>query len=219
MIPVVAVTSGRRPLEKFLTSYVLEEGIEESYVARLEPAGKEFGIAQIKELIKEVSFSSPQRKLYVLHDFHTASLEAQNAFLKTLEEHQENIGFVMVVETKYILLPTILSRSRVISLPGSRRSEPDGRLDAHLAGFVADPQIRALGSELLEVSSQASQKRVFASILNFFRGRLLDDSKAPLVLSEALSTFAAVTGNNMNAQNALDHLLLFVRKTYTPTKT
>ncbi len=73
-------------------------------------------IADVKELTKLVNFAFPEKTAVIVKGLDTASEESQNAFLKTLEEPQENIIFILSVVSSYKLLPTIVSRCRVINV-------------------------------------------------------------------------------------------------------
>jgi DNA polymerase III subunit delta' len=52
-------------------------------------------------------------KIYILVNAHLMSVQAQNAILKVLEEPPAYVRFILTVENKSALLPTVLSRSVV----------------------------------------------------------------------------------------------------------
>ncbi len=56
------------------------------------------------------------RRLIVIEDGHYLSEEAQNAFLKTLEEPPEDTQIIMTLESPSAILPTIASRAQIIEL-------------------------------------------------------------------------------------------------------
>lgn len=71
------------------------------------------GIDEIKTVI-ENAYLTPYRgkfKFFVINDAHALTLEASNAFLKTLEEPPENTIFILVTHLLEKILPTIKSRS------------------------------------------------------------------------------------------------------------
>ena len=59
-------------------------------------------------------------KIYILVNAHLMSVQAQNAILKVLEEPPAYVRFILTVENKSALLPTVLSRSVVFRLEGDR---------------------------------------------------------------------------------------------------
>lgn len=71
-------------------------------------------IADIKDMIKFTNVSLSEKTVFFLPNFDSASLEAQNAFLKTLEEPQENLSYVLSAQNEAEVLPTIISRCNVI---------------------------------------------------------------------------------------------------------
>jgi DNA polymerase III subunit delta' len=74
-------------------------------------------IDDIRQLYEQMrsKFSSPQ---VVVIDFadRTMTTQAQNAFLKLLEEPQPNVHFILATHRPELLLPTITSRSQRIDL-------------------------------------------------------------------------------------------------------
>jgi hypothetical protein len=78
---------------------------------------KNIGIEQvhfIRNIASKSSFS--QNYTFVLiHDAHLFSLNASNAFLKTLEEPRKKIIFILIAESSNLLPQTIASRCQVIS--------------------------------------------------------------------------------------------------------
>lgn len=69
-------------------------------------------ISDTKELIAQTNIALSQT-VYFLYDFDDASVEAQNALLKRLEEPQENLFFALVARKEDKVLPTIASRCQV----------------------------------------------------------------------------------------------------------
>lgn len=56
-------------------------------------------------------------KIYIINDAHLMNVSAQNALLKFLEEPHPNIYAIMVTHDALSLLPTIVSRSQLITFP------------------------------------------------------------------------------------------------------
>jgi DNA polymerase III subunit delta' len=62
------------------------------------------------------------RKVGIIYDADRMMVQAQNAFLKTLEEPPKNSYFILVTESPNMLLPTVISRCQTISLLSNRCS-------------------------------------------------------------------------------------------------
>lgn len=93
---------------------ILEERHPDFLVIR--PLPKEIGIDQIRELRREILNRPFEAKVrFVLVEYaHTMTLEAANAFLKTLEEPSQGNIFVLESHNKRLLPPTIASRCQKI---------------------------------------------------------------------------------------------------------
>ncbi len=75
-------------------------------------------IDDIRRLQHELSLTPYQadRRVAVLPDFETATTEAANALLKTLEEPPRNVVLLLTAASEKSLLPTIVSRCEVMGL-------------------------------------------------------------------------------------------------------
>ena len=67
-------------------------------------------VPQIRELTKQTrgKFTTPQ--IYIIDDADKMNSQAQNAFLKLLEEPTPNVHFILTSHKAHLLLPTVLSR-------------------------------------------------------------------------------------------------------------
>lgn len=120
-ITLVAPTgSGKHSLALLLVSRLL--AIEPSAVERqayvkiiMAVEGKAIGIESIRELEHFLSLKVPSReavhRVVIIEDAHLLTTEAQNAFLKTLEEPPAGTVFILTSAHEQALLPTIRSRS------------------------------------------------------------------------------------------------------------
>lgn len=71
-----------------------------------------------KDLLAFTKLSISKKTAVVIEDIQTASLEALNAFLKNLEEAQENIFYIITADSLQNVIPTIISRCQVIKISG-----------------------------------------------------------------------------------------------------
>ena len=75
-------------------------------------------IPQIRELILQTRGKLTKRQVFIIDDADKMNSQAQNAFLKLLEEPAEHIHFILTSHNPHLLLPTVLSRvQRVIVRP------------------------------------------------------------------------------------------------------
>lgn len=98
-------------------------------------------------------------RLALLPAFHLATLEAQHALLKTLEEPPPRVILLLTAETAESVLPTIVSRCETISL----RSVPAAEIAAGLRARGVEP----------------AQATLLASLANGRPGRALQLAEEP----------------------------------------
>ncbi len=81
--------------------------------------GKSIGADIIRDDINETVLIKPFKykyKIYLIENFNTLTVPAQNAFLKTLEEPPSYVIFLLMTTNHNDMLPTILSRSVVLKI-------------------------------------------------------------------------------------------------------
>jgi len=97
----------------------------------IEPSeGREIQIVQIRELIQKLSlkpYSAPA-KVAIIDQAHLMNSEAQNCFLKTLEEPKGNTILILITEAPETLFPTIRSRCEIIKFYPVKISEIENYL-------------------------------------------------------------------------------------------
>ncbi len=82
-------------------------------------------VSDIRSLQKLTSLSTNIKTAFVLKNFENASIEAQNAFLKSLEEPPKNVFFLLLAQKKDNILDTIISRCEVLEIPVKKDYQKD----------------------------------------------------------------------------------------------
>ena len=77
-------------------------------------------INEVRELTKFLKLSFDKPTVFLVRNIETATEEALNAFLKTLEEPQENVKFILTATSEHKLLPTVVSRCQIIRKGGQK---------------------------------------------------------------------------------------------------
>ncbi len=106
-------------------------------------------IELVRNITAELAYPPYQHshRVCIICHFDTASIPAQNAFLKSLEEPPEYVQLILTVSSLNAILPTIASRCRVVTLdhtPTTTMSTSgdngDARLDTatHMSEHVAE---------------------------------------------------------------------------------
>ena len=79
---------------------------------------KSFTVDAVRE-IRDDAFVVPNesdKKIYILKNAHNMNEQAQNAILKILEEPPSYVYFIIVTESRSMMLETVLSRVQIFSL-------------------------------------------------------------------------------------------------------
>lgn len=71
-------------------------------------------INDVRNLIKYLNLKITKPTAIILKNIHLSTHEAQSAFLKSLEEPQENLIYILTSDNLNLILPTIVSRSKII---------------------------------------------------------------------------------------------------------
>ena len=73
-------------------------------------------IEDVRFISNWLSLQSQNQRAVVVHQIQCMTVPAQQAFLKTLEEPGENSYIILTADSETSLLPTILSRCKIIRL-------------------------------------------------------------------------------------------------------
>jgi len=149
-------------------------------LARIEDK-REIVVDQMRELLRELSMktASPQRRIVLVDEAERLNEEAQNAFLKTLEEPPHRCIIILVTASPALLLPTIVSRCQMVLFTPLAPAEMSefmktlqlGASEAALVLALADGlpgRASQLAPEIGELASRAKEllERLAAGDLN-----------------------------------------------------
>lgn len=73
-------------------------------------------IEDVRNLNNLTRLSLTSNTTYFIKNINEASEEALNAFLKNLEEPQEGLSYILTTTNESLVLPTIVSRSKVVKM-------------------------------------------------------------------------------------------------------
>lgn len=86
-------------------------------------------IEQIRNLTDHAIGKSRIDRIYIIDDADSMQHQAQNAFLKLLEEPLPHVHFILLAHDESALLPTVLSRMQFLRLPSISREQSEQILD------------------------------------------------------------------------------------------
>ncbi len=212
MIPLLLVSD-----DKVLINDYMDKLKEGSLFFEITPTTKEYSIGDIKSIIKETKVFFPKIRNYFLPDFHLSSIPAQNSFLKLLEEPPSNVQFILSTNSKNRLLPTIISRVKIVKLQGKGLQNVVGAqfIAPIITGLMNQTPTAKIPLMSFRVIDKESAQNIFYQIIIFFRKRLDSDKNSPIILKKLLRLKGLLESNNLNPQLAVDQGLIFIWKTYT----
>jgi len=133
------------------------------YYLAIRPDGASISIEAIRQLQKFLQLKTtggqPLRRAVIIEYAHNLTTEAQNAYLKLLEEPPADTVMILTADTPRALLPTILSRAQVVTvhppsqaqlapmLAASRKTEAQRQQAYSLSGGLPGLLHALLGKE------------------------------------------------------------------------
>ncbi len=88
-------------------------------VAEPNPTGEALSVEVAEGVVEDAAMGSFEggKKIYIFRNMHRQSERVQNLLLKTLEEPNENVMFLLSATSTKGILPTVLSRVKTLPLP------------------------------------------------------------------------------------------------------
>lgn len=168
-------------------------------------------IETIRTLYQRTRSRHTERQVVLIDHAEAMSTEAQNAFLKLLEEPPKKVTFVLTAPTTQALLPTILSRLQVITL---QPFDPPTLLE-WLKGQKTSVETQTL-QQLLFMSAgrPGTAIRLLDDPAHFEKHRdIMQRAKTLLTapLYERLTSIASLTVNKEDLLSLLEAMSLIVR--------
>lgn len=204
-IPHALLFSGQEGLGKkkvaleFISWILKESPINHPDFILVEPQSSQIQIDQIRELNWRISLKPLKAdfKVAIIDNAHLMTKEAQNCFLKTLEEPKGNTLIILISEYPKLLLPTILSRCQQIKFFPVKREEIENylkekglkkeKIDEILAISLGKPGIAiSLAENLEKLENFGKLKNDFEKILQMSISARLQYAK---VILEKFSLF------------------------------
>ncbi|MEJ2441753.1 MAG: hypothetical protein P8Y06_02425, partial [Patescibacteria group bacterium] len=121
------------------------DNLTNNLIKRLKVKPLEYPLIKIKDVRELESFtrlSIDKPTGILIKDINTASTEALNAFLKNLEEPQENIVYILTANSTQNLPSTIISRCQILKAQGKKDLDKKG--EKELSRFIESNEIQKL---------------------------------------------------------------------------
>lgn len=214
IMPILLKSVGQVKTNKFIVDYLKSNSIYEYNVYRVTPEKEELSIAEVREVKKELVFSSTTARLIIFERFESASIEAQNALLKTLEERNHSIHYILIASRTDKILPTVLSRTKLVELekPLKKESKMSKLIPEIIASIKKTPNDPSLSS--VTGFDRKKGAEFMMELLKYYQIEIADDRTAPEIIKKILATLRLFENNNLNPQLTVDNLLIYISKRY-----
>lgn len=179
----------------------------------LRKTGSSIGIDEVKEVQKDMIFKpfELQYQIAIIMDSQFLTDEAQNAFLKTLEESSDFSIYILLLNNERNLLPTILSRGTKHYIKAQKEQEIE-----HLRPEILDNE---LADQFQTIEIMAKEKNddlliMLNELANYFRELLRKDIqsggdvKESLTRVELVNTAIARLKANGNKRLVVENLFI-----------
>ena len=113
---------GKSVLAKNIGFQILGKNEDKQYVDlvewKAEKSKNTIGVNSIRTLIEEINKKpyESNKKVIIIYEAHKMTVQAQNAFLKTIEEPPRNVTMILLCENLEVILDTIKSRCQIHKL-------------------------------------------------------------------------------------------------------
>lgn len=204
MIPQIVVYKKESLFSLFLKEFIEKNKIPRRLIFEIKPTKEEIGIDQIREIKKIVSIKTQKKKLILFYSFQKATTEAQNAFLKILEEKGEDNYFLMGTTSIHQILPTVLSRSMIINLKKSVDTD-NKKIEIEIDNFFAK-------RDFVVKSKEEAKEIIMALILNLYEKKKHHLSHLPLLIKKGIEFLRLLEDNNLSPQLTVDNYLILIKK-------
>lgn len=213
MLPILIVSSSQKDLDIYVESVRQKHQIPAHAIFYIVPEKEELTIGQIREVRKETILHHPYPRLFLLASFDHANAEAQNALLKTLEEQNERNLFILTASVFENVLPTIRSRAEIVFLRSTETDTITSETEALLTAIEKSPSPAFLGHpSIVGINREKAIVMLRQIILLLHRKLRLGSSVSANTLKKTMEIADLLQNNNLNAQMAVDTVLIFYSK-------
>lgn len=169
------------------------------------------GIDEIRTVIKEAAFSKDESHIFIhcLLNAHQMTEQAQNAFLKLLEEPPTQTLYILQTPRLQTILETVQSRCLVINL-NQVKIKPPLKISLDLAEWINNRQ-EITYSEIINLISQIKDKKEALDVILDILNLLKKDHQKPAIIKEILLSTYQQINQNINVKLALENCFFLIK--------
>lgn len=161
-------------------------------------------IADVRELKDFLKINLPSKTAIVINNFSSATVDAQNALLKELEEPQEKLIYILTTSTLENILPTIVSRCELIEIFDSENVSQE--IEREIKKFL-NTEIGEKLQKISAIKDRGEAIEFMENIIKVGHKLLLTSAIDTEVLEEANKTLGYLKSNG-NVQLQLTNFVI-----------
>ena len=169
-------------------------------------------IDDLREILSRVNHATERRNVFLIHEIERMNREAANFFLKTLEEPPPRTTFILTTNNLPLLLPTIVSRCRVLNFGNVAPSAIEKMLREKFPELGSDERRRVVNFAMgkpIRAARLAADPTVFREFKEYFE-RLKNLLERPNI-ADKLAFAEKVSASNPETQKFLEAFAYFLR--------
>ncbi len=198
-----------------ISSFLKKEKIN-PFDINLQVFEKAMGIPDVRNIQKSISLKPFKGKIkaVIVQAYEGITVEAQNALLKVLEEPPANTIILITIQKKELILPTIISRCKIIILQEKEITSTQDSLSEFekVLSILLNGKV---GDKLKIAQDIARDKENATSWLEkmavFVRKKLIENYNDPKYLNflkELQKTYKVIKSTNVSQRTSLENLFL-----------
>lgn len=210
---ILIVSKDKNQIQKFLDKIIAENKIDRFDITTLEQE-EAIGINNVRTLQKTISLKpiNSSKKIVLIKNSENITIEAQNALLKTLEEPPEDTIIILSASAKEALLPTILSRCKIVEFYNHTISFEDKEKALQEYKKIIKSN---MGDKLVIAQELANNKQDallwIESLIYILRNEFIKDTSNAFhhnLLKKLQKTHFVLSTTNTNLRLTLENMLL-----------
>lgn len=215
MLPIILCSPSEKETAKYIETVVKKNCINTTNIFNFLPEKAEYSMEEIRDILKLFYIQSPQKRLFIFNRFENASWEVQNMLLKLLEEQIDLNIIILITSNVHILLPTIRSRAKTITIRNtSTIAKSQTEIPVLLDFILKEKKRNSLFHEKLFQMKKEDALLNIDDFVTYFSTKL-KEKQAPVyteILKYLFFIKNKIENNNLNVSLAMDNLLLFIEK-------
>lgn len=209
------VAKDKNKASAYISDFLKEQGIDPIDV-NLQAFEKAMGIEDVRNIQKAILLKPfrGKTKAVIIDAYENITPQAQNALLKILEEPPANTIIIISASKKELLLPTIISRCKVIELKENNLTLSNEEISQYLNVLISLSE-KGIGYKLKlaqDIAINKGESIVWLEKMSvFLRNKLIknhNDLQYLHFLKELQKTYKAIKSTNVNKRIALENLFL-----------